>query len=659
MKSLKVIGLVLALSVTFSPMIVKAQDKGFDTQNYYPNRDEEIKKQTKIIESNPKDVDAYARRARSYAESGKLDLAIADFSSALKITDKYEDFYFERAEIYAAKKRFDLAIADLTIYIKKASADWGYKLRGYMLRGEIYAYDNKFDLALADFNVAAKLVETETSTSIYKDTEFRVYYLRGQIYVGLKRFDPAIADFRKAEEKAINANGRYEAAVAVGNTYNNQNKFDSAVAEYSRAIDNAYKSIKERDRHTGTIYSALLGRGIAYIGLSKYDLALTDLTRAIPATDNAAEVFYWRGQIYSAQGKYDLADADFSEGIKLSTGDQRALLEKLKAENYRKMGTSPAAVTGKKKAIETGDKVEKSPTKPATTPTGQKNPAAGTIRKNSIGMELVYIPPGAFMMGSSESDIDKSLTIYKRYNKTAERSWISNQTPQRKVTIKEGFWMGKYEVTQEQWRLVMGTTVRQQRDNFVSGNALAGEGANYPMYFVSWDEAKQFVRRLNEKNDGFIYSLPSEAQWEYAARGGTSTLNHWGDDLSNTDICRYANINDLSRKPLSHVNYHHLITQCNDGFAETAPVGSFRPNGFGLFDMIGNVTEWCEDTYLASYSNLPTDGSANGSISSEGSRVFRGGGFGGNATVTSANRSSIKASARATERGFRIVVREK
>lgn len=284
--------------------------------------------------------------------------------------------------------------------------------------------------------------------------------------------------------------------------------------------------------------------------------------------------------------------------------------------------------------------------------------ATGTVRRNSMGMELVYIPAGEFMMGLSEPDIDKTLIIQKRYFATSERGWVGDQKPQRRVAFKEGYWMGKYEVTQEQWQSVMGTNVRQQRDKYSKYFGLAGEGANYPMHWVSWDEAKEFVRRLNEKNDGFVYSLPSESEWEYAARGGTSTLYPWGDDLGGTEICKYANINDLSTKPSTDPGRHHFITQCNDGFVKAAPVGALLPNGFGLYDMIGNVEEWCEDKY-ADYSNLPSDGSANVSRATAPGRVIRGGNFDSFAFMTSASRTSTKEDSRIITRGFRVVARTK
>lgn len=254
----------------------------------------------------------------------------------------------------------------------------------------------------------------------------------------------------------------------------------------------------------------------------------------------------------------------------------------------------------------------------------------GTVVRNSIGMDLVYIPSGSFVMGSPESEVGRE----------------DEEGPQHQVTV-QAFYMGKYEVTQAQWQKVMGTTFREKRDkvaDYYRDQAILGDA--YPMSYVEWEDAQKFVGKLNAMNDGYTYRLPTEAEWEYASRAGTSTRFYWGDDEK--QACKYANFVDQSyweKNPPGK-------GWCRDGYAEASPVGSFQPNAFGLYDMTGNVMEICEDLYHKTYHGAPTDGSAwfNGG---EEWRVQRGGGWHYTfETLRSAYRTTAR-SDNAT--GFRVV----
>lgn len=268
-------------------------------------------------------------------------------------------------------------------------------------------------------------------------------------------------------------------------------------------------------------------------------------------------------------------------------------------------------------------------------PSPPPDPKAGTVVKNSIGMELVWVPPGEFMIGSESGEDDEK--------------------PVRRVNIAKGFWMGKYEVTQGQWVKVMGTTLQQQREKAGKTEALNGEGPDHPMYFVSWDDAREFVAKLNESNDGFVYSLPTEPQWEYAARAG-ATGDHYG---SLDEIAWYANNSGRAYMDADRIwrtdpqNFHRRVIQ-NGG--QTHPVGTKKPNDFGLYDLIGNVWEWCEDLYYPNYEVIPAlDGSSK--ITGESKlRVMRGGSFGLTSTNNRAPRRARNVpSRRFHNSGFRIV----
>ena len=157
-----------------------------------------------------------------------------------------------------------------------------------------------------------------------------------------------------------------------------------------------------------------------------------------------------------------------------------------------------------------------------------------------------------------------------------------------------------------QWRAVMGTTIRQQRDKFNTKWAINGEGDNYPMYYVSWEEAQEFVRRLNSQT-GNQYRLPTEAEWEFAARGGNSSRGY-----------KYSGSNTVGEVAWYSQNSNY----------DTHPVGTKSSNELGVYDMSGNVSEWCSDWY-GDYSSS-TQTNPQGPSAGSG-RVYRGGSWNGNA----------------------------
>ena len=239
--------------------------------------------------------------------------------------------------------------------------------------------------------------------------------------------------------------------------------------------------------------------------------------------------------------------------------------------------------------------------------------------RNSLGMELVYVPAGSFMMGSPSTEPQRS----------------STEGPQRLVTIRQRFLMGRHEVTQGQYEAVMGT----------NPSSFKNCGKDCPVERVSWNDAKEFIKRLNDRNDGFVYSLPTEAEWEYAARAGTTTAFAFGNSLDSTQ----ANFNG---------NYPYGNAAKGPYLKRTTRVGSYRPNAWGLYDMHGNVWEWVEDIYQDSYAGLPTDGSANTTIGDSSSRRFRGGSyFSDSYSSRSAYRLGNYPTYSSDDIGFRVVAR--
>jgi formylglycine-generating enzyme required for sulfatase activity/predicted Ser/Thr protein kinase len=194
---------------------------------------------------------------------------------------------------------------------------------------------------------------------------------------------------------------------------------------------------------------------------------------------------------------------------------------------------------------------------------------------NGVSVEMVYIPGGTFTMGSPETEAESE----------------GNEKPQHQVTIQP-FYMGKYTVTQAQWKAV-ALLPKIKRD--LNPDPSYFKGNNRPVERVSWYDAVEFCARLSQKT-GCNYRLPSEAEWEYACRAGTRTPFHFGETIT-PDLANYNG------------NYTYANAPKGKYREETVDVGSFPPNAFGLYEMHGNVWEWCADPRHGNYNGAPTDGS--------------------------------------------------
>jgi formylglycine-generating enzyme required for sulfatase activity len=205
---------------------------------------------------------------------------------------------------------------------------------------------------------------------------------------------------------------------------------------------------------------------------------------------------------------------------------------------------------------------------------------------NGVTMRLVRIAPGNFMMGSPPTEESRS-----------------GDEAQHAVTISRPLYMGVTEVTQEQYEAVMG------------GNPSYFKGAKNPVEQVSWNEATEFCQKLSQRT-GKSFRLPTEAEWEYACRAGTTTPFHTGSTLS-TDQANYDGNHTYG--PGGEKGVYRQ---------ETTPAATFKPNAWGLYDMHGNVSEWCYDAYKADLSNKSRGPRVEGDVST--ARVLRGGSWDGN-----------------------------
>ncbi len=209
---------------------------------------------------------------------------------------------------------------------------------------------------------------------------------------------------------------------------------------------------------------------------------------------------------------------------------------------------------------------------------------------DGIVMEMVYIPGGTFMMGSSPTEAGSQIC----------------EQPQHSVTL-EGFFLGKFPITQKQWELV-AQYPKVNRDLGVEPSCF--QGSDRPVESISWEDAVEFCHRLSQYSQR-PYQLPSEAQWEYACRGGTITPFSFGPTLTG-DLANYM------AKRLYAGESSGIYRQ------ETTSVTAFYPNPFGLYDLHGNVWEWCADAWHSSYENASASGKPRLSSQNETRRVLRG-----------------------------------
>ncbi len=222
----------------------------------------------------------------------------------------------------------------------------------------------------------------------------------------------------------------------------------------------------------------------------------------------------------------------------------------------------------------------------------------------NVSMAFVRIGPGRVIMGSSYGEAGR----------------FENEGPQHEVAITKGFYMGKYEVTQRQWEAVMGTYPWRMRPPAQGPRDYVVEHPDHPAAYISWNHAQSFIRRLNEAAGDSLYRLPTEAEWEYAARAGT--LTPWSFGNNEGRMGDYAWYSDNA----------WVSDQEDEGEKYAHPVGTKQPNPWGLYDMHGNMWEWCQDWYAEDYYRFSPGADPIGPGSGE-SRIFKGGDFSSSATL--------------------------
>ncbi|HEY6565261.1 MAG TPA: formylglycine-generating enzyme family protein [Pirellulaceae bacterium] len=304
------------------------------------------------------------------------------------------------------------------------------------------------------------------------------------------------------------------------------------------------------------------------------------------------------------------------------------------------------------------------------------------VTVNSIGMKLVKVPAGEFMMGAEEEP-SQTLTAFPY----CQPVWLDGELPRHKVRITRPFLMGQTEVKLNQFLMFYHETKYQldmEKDRepqwaySVDGQLIQSKTVrpwapgwkldqSHPVVYVSWNDAVAWCEWMSKK-EGKHYRLPTEAEWEYACRAGSESRFSWGNKVE--EAVRYGNVADQDgrvgfekatvavykskdTKEDTRIPFPHLAAR--DGFKWTAPVGKYRPNAYGLYDMHGNVWEWCSDWYdVKYYGNSPADDPQGPSAGS--ARVLRGGAFGDTpVNLRCAYRNFAEPAYRYFYYGFRVV----
>ncbi|MGF1489098.1 MAG: SUMF1/EgtB/PvdO family nonheme iron enzyme, partial [Prochloraceae cyanobacterium] len=427
------------------------------------------------------------------------------------------------------------------------------------------------------------------------------------------------------------------------NIYYNHNDIDSYIEEYSSSeID--YSPIEIIDSIILNDANFYYNCGHFYYQQEKYDLAEADYSKAIEINSNVSDYYYWRGRSRYEQGEYSLAQLDYTKAIEIDPDNADYyhwlnLCQEKEGQHFQ-----DNTISWKVKEIKSLNSSFK--TQPifklfnfeviSLNSYGEKLKIKNKQAKyftedlgHGVILDMVAIPSGKFIMGASEQELDS----------------VDSERPQHQVNVSS-FFMGRYPITQAQWKVVAGWgKVEIDLDPDPSLFKEDYEGItrwNRPVELVSWDDAIEFCKRLS-KRTGREYRLPSEAQWEYACRADTTTPFHFGETIS-TELANYRD-NETYGEPIKG--------ECRE---QTTPVGYFKvANNFGLYDMHGNVFEWCEDDWYKNYDSAPNDGTA--WISAKGNKkvVRSSSWFAVPSFCRSAFRDGINPGYRSPLLGFRVV----
>jgi len=254
-----------------------------------------------------------------------------------------------------------------------------------------------------------------------------------------------------------------------------------------------------------------------------------------------------------------------------------------------------------------------------------------------------------------------------------EPGWHASEVMQHAVRIDHRLALGRHEVSRGEFALFVRSTGYRTEAEAGDGCAVTtgpkfeqsatahwrqpgfDQGDDHPVVCTSHNDALAYVRWLNQRAPGVGYRLPSEAEWEYAARAGSRSRYPWGDDAGGSAQCAHANGADQRAKAKVPGTAGWTVANCDDGHAYTAPARALQPNAFGLYNLQGNAWEWLQDAWHENYSGAPTDGSAWMNGGNPGGRMVRGGSWANSPQgLRSASRDAFPPDYRRSDTGFRV-----
>ncbi len=353
----------------------------------------------------------------------------------------------------------------------------------------------------------------------------------------------------------------------------------TTVTVTGKVKDAEWYRVEREDGETAYVYAKLLDEPL-----------VEPLARPQGADPHAVELTFWDSVKNSANA------ADYEAYLQTFPEGRFASLARARAKRYAavKVPPSPAPT---------------SPAQPAVGIYTEPKKAGDTFRDCPDCPEIVVIPAGSFSMGAAMSETERE---------RVSEGFASWERPVHKVRIPRPFAMGKNEVSRGEFAAFVGASGHETSDGcwvfdrewFVDSardwrDPGFAQSDSHPIVCVNWADPKAYVRWLIQET-GKDYRLPSEAGWEYAARAKSTTARYWENNSG--EACNYANVHDQISKSENEISWEPH--DCRDGYGQTAPVGSYQANGFGLHDVLGNVWEWVEDCWNDSYTGAPSNGSA-------------------------------------------------